>query len=48
MMSNSYTKLVLDEFKDKTKYNTEKILCRRAINSKNPESKTNEVIIKSY
>lgn len=47
MMSNSYTKLVLDSFKEK-KYSVEKILCRRAINSKNPESKVNEVIIKSY
>ena len=48
MMSNSCTKLVLDSFNDKKKYSTEKILCRRAINSKNPESKVNEVIIKSY
>lgn len=48
MMSNSCTKLVLDSFNDKKKYSVEKILCRRAINSKNPESKVNEVIIKSY
>jgi len=48
MMSNSHTKLVLDSFDDKKKYSVEKILCRRAINSKNPESKVNEVIIKSY
>jgi DNA adenine methylase len=48
MMSNSCTKLVLDSFNDKKKYSIEKILCRRAINSKNPESKVNEVIIKSY
>jgi len=48
MMSNSDTKLVLDSFSDKKKYNIEKILCRRAINSKKPESKVNEVIIKSY
>ena len=48
LMSNSCTKLVLDSFNDKKKYSTEKILCRRTINSKNPESKVNEVIIKSY
>ena len=48
MMSNSCTKLVLDNFNDNKKYSIEKILCRRAINSKNPESKVNEVIIKSY
>lgn len=48
MMSNSHTKLVLDSFNDNKKYSVEKILCRRAINSKNPESKVNEVIIKSY
>jgi DNA adenine methylase len=48
MMSNSDTELVLDSFSDKKKYNIEKILCRRAINSKKPESKIYEVIIKSY
>jgi DNA adenine methylase len=48
MMSNSCTQFVLDSFNDKKKYSTEKILCRRAINSKNPESTVNEVIIKSY
>lgn len=48
LMSNSCTKLVLDSFNDKKKYSVEKILCRRTINSKNPESKVNEVIIKSY
>ena len=48
MMSNSDTELVLYSFSDKKKYKIEKILCRRAINSKKPESKINEVIIKSY
>jgi DNA adenine methylase len=48
MMSNSDTTLVLDSFKDIKKYIIEKILCRRAIHSKKPESKTNEVIIKSF
>ena len=48
MMSNSDTKLVTDAFSNKTKYNTEKILCRRAIHSKKPDSKTNEVIITSF
>lgn len=48
MMSNSSAEYVLKCFCDKKKYSTKKILCRRAINSKNPESKVNEVIIKSY
>ncbi len=48
MMSNSSADYVLKSFEDNKKYFTEKILCRRAINSKNPESKVNEVIIKSY
>ncbi len=47
-MSNSSADYVLKSFEDNKKYFTEKILCRRAINSKNPESKVNEVIIKSY
>lgn len=48
IMSNSDTKLVVDNFNDDKKYSIQKILCRRAINSKKPDSKTNEVIIKSY
>jgi DNA adenine methylase len=42
VMSNSDVPLVNDNFND---FNIEKIECRRAINSKKPESKTMEVII---
>lgn len=48
MMSNSSAEYVIESFNDKKKYSIEKILCRRAINSKNPEATVNEVIIKSY
>ena len=48
MMSNSSADYVIKCFENKKKYSIKKILCRRAINSKNPESKVNEVIIKSY
>ncbi len=41
-MSNAKVDLVTDTFKE---YNTEDIVARRAINSKNPGSKTTEVII---
>jgi len=49
MMSNSDVKLVRDVFTN-TEYNytLETLLCKRSINSKNPESKTKEVIIKNY
>jgi DNA adenine methylase len=47
VMSNSDTDLVKNNFDDKTKYDIKIISCRRAINSKKPGSKTNEVIIKS-
>lgn len=47
MMSNADVELVRTHFPDGV-YMTETILCKRAINSKNPESKTNEVIIKNY
>jgi len=43
-MSNASVKLVLDYF-DNNKYIIKKIEAKRSINSKNPESKTTEVII---
>ena len=42
VMSNAKVDLVLDNFQG---YNCEEVIARRAINSKNPESKTTEVII---
>jgi len=47
MMSNSNVKLVIDAFPS-NKFNIIIILCKRSINSKDPSSKTNEVIIKSF
>ena len=47
MLSNADVTLVRDNFKG-DKYNITSILCKRRINSKNPEAKTNEVIIKNY
>ena len=41
-MSNSNQKLVRESLKD---YNCKEIIARRAINSKNPSSKTKEVLI---
>lgn len=42
VMSNSNVALVINNFQD---YNCENVIARRAINSKNPESTTTEVII---
>ena len=47
MLSNADVSLVRDNFTNE-RYNTTSILCKRSINSKNPESKAKEVIIKNY
>jgi len=47
MMSNSNTNFVKQNF-PKEKYNIEVITAKRSINSKNPSSKTTELIIKNY
>jgi len=47
MLSNADVKLVRENFTNE-KYNVKSILCKRSINSKNPESKAREVIIKNY
>jgi len=47
MMSNADVAIVRTNFPDGV-YTTDTVLCKRSINSKNPESKTNEVIIKNY
>jgi DNA adenine methylase len=47
MLSNADVKLVRDNFTNE-KYKIESIVCKRSINSKNPEAKAKEVIIKNY
>lgn len=47
LMSNADVNLVKNNFQDK-KYTIKIISCKRSINSKKPNSKTNEVLIKSY
>jgi DNA adenine methylase len=47
MLSNSDVKLVRNNFTNE-KYKIESIVCKRSINSKNPEAKAKEVIIQNY
>jgi DNA adenine methylase len=47
MLSNSDVEFVRENFTN-NKYNISSILCKRSINSKKPESKTMEVIIKNF
>jgi len=47
MLSNADVHLVRDNFKEK-KYKIQSITCKRSINSKKPDSKTQEVIIKNF
>jgi DNA adenine methylase len=46
IMSNADVELVRANFNEK--YKTISILCKRSINSKNPEAKAKEVIIMNY
>jgi hypothetical protein len=53
MLSNADVKLVRDYFddnnnNDNNKYRIIEIVCKRTINSKNPNAKANEVIIMNY
>jgi DNA adenine methylase len=47
MLSNADVSLVRENFTNE-KYSTLSILCKRSINSKNPDAKANEVIIRNY
>jgi len=47
MLSNADVKIVRENFTNE-KYEIIPILCKRSINSKNPESKAKEVLIKNY
>ena len=47
MLSNADVSLVRENFTNEN-YNTLSILCKRSINSKNPDAKAKEVIIKNY
>ena len=45
IMSNSYVEMVKEHFDNNEKYSVETIECKRSINSKDPGSKTMEVLI---
>ena len=47
LMSNADVELVREAFKDRAKYTMDTISCRRAIHSKTPEARTNEVLIRN-
>lgn len=47
MLSNADVKIIRDNFKD-DRYKIMRIVCKRLINSKKPETMANEVIIKNY
>ena len=47
MLSNADVSLVRSNF-TKDQYDTTPILCKRSINSKNPDAKAKEVIIRNY
>jgi DNA adenine methylase len=47
MLSNADVSLVRENFTSE-KYKILSIICKRLINSKNPEAKAKEVIIKNY
>lgn len=48
-MSNSDIELIRDVFSaNEYNYTIETLVCKRSINSKNPDSKTKEVIIRNY
>lgn len=47
ILSNADVRLVRENFTNE-KYNTFEILCKRSINSKNPDAKAKEVIIRNY
>ena len=47
MMSNADVEFVRDTFTEPNSH-TESILCKRTINSTNPDAKAKEVIIKNY
>lgn len=47
MMSNADVPLVREAFRDGELYSVESIACKRSINSKHPESKTQELVIQT-